>query len=191
MLAAVTELPSAAAVGGEFAVLESAAAGLAAAHLQAPQPKPLLQLPARLLGAGAVVVQRLPCSVLGDERDDRPPWNVTSPGVGGAPPAVAITPAKDDEETLMALTLASWQSRSAGSDRERCRLWGAAGARRRCPQSAAPRRKQPRSTPARVAVAGCSRDRSSHEAAGPPSVRWSLVCGRLRTSRRLERFGRP
>ena len=56
MLAAIAELPPAAAVGGQLAVLQAAAARLAGARLQAAEPEPLLELPARFLRARPVVV---------------------------------------------------------------------------------------------------------------------------------------
>ena len=70
MLAALAELPPAPAVGGELAVLEPAAAGLPGPRLEAPQPEPLLELPARFLGAWPVVVDAGLAAVLGHQGDD-------------------------------------------------------------------------------------------------------------------------
>ena len=67
MLAAIAELPAAAAIGGELAVLQAAAAGLAGARLQAPEPELLLELPARLLRARPVVVHAGLAAVLGHQ----------------------------------------------------------------------------------------------------------------------------
>ena len=98
MLAAVAELPAAAPVGSELAVLEPAAAGVAGARLKPPQPEPLLELAAGVLGAWPVVVDARLAAVLGYERDDqgspaKPPgcsaggWRSAT----GAPPADQTT----------------------------------------------------------------------------------------------------
>ena len=71
MLAAIAELPPAAAVGRQLAVLQAAAARLAGARLKAAEPEPLLELPARFLRARPVVVDAGLAAVLGHQGDDQ------------------------------------------------------------------------------------------------------------------------